>query len=84
MATRVRPARLGYDVGVLTYNYPGTGKTQSGAAKPDTTEVYGAVTWKFLTVKYSHSTTSLFGWTQARHRRARPTGSGYLEAQCRL
>jgi uncharacterized protein (TIGR02001 family) len=67
---------LGYDVGVLTYNYPGTGKP-SGAAKPDTTEVYGALTWEFLTVKYSHSTGSLFGWTKPDG--GKTTGSGYLE-----
>jgi uncharacterized protein (TIGR02001 family) len=68
---------VGYDVGVLTYNYPGTGKP-SGAAKPDTTEIYGAVTWEWLTVKYSHSTTSLFGWTKPDGTKTK--GSGYLEA----
>jgi uncharacterized protein (TIGR02001 family) len=67
---------LGYDVGVLTYNYPGTGKP-TGAAKPDTTEVYGALSWNWLTVKYSHSTTSLFGWTKPDGSKTR--GSGYLE-----
>lgn len=68
---------VGYDVGILTYNYPGTGKA-SGNAKPDTTEIYGAITWNWLTVKYSHSTTSLFGWTKSDG--GKTTGSGYLEA----
>jgi uncharacterized protein (TIGR02001 family) len=68
---------LGYDLGVLTYNYPGTGKP-AGNAKPETTEVYGALTWEWLTVKYSHSTTSLFGWTKPDGSKTR--GSGYLEA----
>jgi uncharacterized protein (TIGR02001 family) len=67
---------IGYDVGILTYNYPGSGKP-SGNAKPDTTEVYGAVTWEFLTVKYSHSTGSLFGWTKPDGSKTK--GSGYLE-----
>lgn len=69
---------LGFDVGLLTYNYPGSGKTPTGWIRPDTTEVYGALTWKWLTLKYSHSTTPLFGWynpvTMNKSR-----GSGYLE-----
>ena len=68
---------IGYDVGLLTYNYPGSGKP-TGAAKPDTQEVYGAVTWNFLTVKYSYSIGSLFGWTQPDGSKTK--GSGYLEA----
>jgi uncharacterized protein (TIGR02001 family) len=67
---------LGFDVGVLTYNYPGSGKP-SGAAKPDTTEVYGALTYKWLSAKYSHSTGSLFGWTQPDGSKTK--GSGYLD-----
>ncbi len=68
---------IGYDVGILTYNYPGSGKP-SGAAKQDTQELYGAVTWQFLTVKYSHSLGSLFGWTQSGDG-SKTKGSGYLE-----
>ncbi|MBA3033225.1 MAG: TorF family putative porin [Gammaproteobacteria bacterium] len=67
---------FGYDLGVLTYNYPGSGKP-TGAAKPDTTEVYGALSYKWLTVKYSRSTGSLFGWTKADGTKTK--GSGYLE-----
>lgn len=70
---------LGYDVGVLTYNYPGKNKP-TGNAKPDTTEVYGAVTWKWLSVKYSLSTGSLFGWTTTDGKVGDKTsGSGYLD-----
>jgi uncharacterized protein (TIGR02001 family) len=56
----------GFDIGVLTYNYPGTGKTVPGfqQLKQDTTEVYGAVSWKWVTLKYSHSVTPLFGWAK--------------------
>jgi uncharacterized protein (TIGR02001 family) len=67
---------FGYDVGVLTYNYPGTGKP-TGNAKPDTTEIYGALSYKWLTLKYSHSTGSLFGWTKPDG--SKTSGSGYLE-----
>ncbi len=61
---------LGYDVGVLTYNYPGT--YTPGATKPDTTEVYAALNWKWLSAKYSQSTTNLFGTPNS-------SGSGYLD-----
>lgn len=67
---------LGYDVGVLTYNYPGQG-LPTGNADPDTVEVYGALSWKWLSAKYSHSTTSLFGFTKPNGDKT--TGSGYLE-----
>lgn len=71
---------LGYDLGVLTYNYPGTGKTLGGTIlDQDTTELYGALSWKFLTLKYSHSTTALFGWAKTGTTLDKTTGSGYLE-----
>ncbi len=44
---------LGFDVGVLQYVYPGS--VQPGFFKADTLEVYGALTWKWLSAKYSHS-----------------------------
>ncbi len=49
---------LGFDVGVLQYYYPGTHDpivTAPGSVKADTLEVYGALTWKWLSAKYSHS-----------------------------
>lgn len=71
---------FGYDVGVLTYNYPGTGKTAGGTIlKQDTTEVYGALSWKWLTLKYSHSTSALFGWGKTANALDKTKGSGYLE-----
>ncbi|HXZ53532.1 MAG TPA: TorF family putative porin [Burkholderiales bacterium] len=66
---------FGYDVGALTYIYPGTG---FGSFDPNTTEIYGALSWKWLTAKYSYSVTKLFGWVN-------PTtgedskGSGYFD-----
>jgi uncharacterized protein (TIGR02001 family) len=44
---------FGYDVGLLQYWYPGT--VASGANKADTLEVYGAITWKWLTAKLSYA-----------------------------
>ena len=59
---------LGYDIGLLTYQYPSNGLNPSA----NTLEIYGAVTAGPVTAKYSHSTTNLFGFTKSK-------GSGYLD-----
>lgn len=66
-----------YDVGVLTYNYPG--KYPSGFVDPDTTEIYGAFGWKWISAKYSHTVSkNIFGWYNfADDKKTR--GSGYFE-----
>ena len=65
-----------YDLGVLTYNYPGS--YPSGFVDADTTEVYVGLGWKWLSAKYSHATSShIFGWTGTHGEKTR--GSGYLE-----
>lgn len=48
---------FGYDVGLLQYYYPGTHNAvvNAGTNKADTLELYGAVTWKWLSAKYSYS-----------------------------
>lgn len=56
-----------YDVGVLTYYYPGTRafNSNTGSTMPDTnsTEIYAGIGWKFITFKYSYAVSSrLFGW----------------------
>ncbi len=61
---------VGYDVGFLRYNYPGS--YVSGVTKPDTNEVYGAVSYSIVTAKLSYSLGSLFGVSHAE-------GSTYLE-----
>jgi len=43
---------FGYDVGLLQYYYPGT--VVAGGTKADTLEIYGALSWKWLSAKYSH------------------------------
>jgi uncharacterized protein (TIGR02001 family) len=50
---------IGYDVGILRYEY--TGRTTPGAVNPDTTELYVAGTYKWATLKYSHSLSNTFG-----------------------
>ena len=59
---------LGYDIGLLTYQYPSNGLNPSA----NTLEVYGALTSGPVTAKYSHSTTNLFGFANSK-------GSGYLD-----
>ena len=59
---------FGFDVGALRYLYP----RSNLAVNPDTTELYVAGTWGPATLKYSHSTTNLFGFADSQ-------GSGYLD-----
>lgn len=61
---------MGYDVGFLRYNYPGT--YAAGAVKADTNEIYGAVSYSIVTAKLSYSLGGLFGVSHAE-------GSTYLE-----
>lgn len=44
---------FGYDVGLLYYWYPGTVTT--GLVKADTLEIYGALSWKWLSAKVSYA-----------------------------
>jgi uncharacterized protein (TIGR02001 family) len=64
---------LSYDVGVLGYLYPGHKAGAAGFTSPNTTEIYGALTFGPATVKYSHSVTNLFGFSDSKN-------SGYLDA----
>jgi uncharacterized protein (TIGR02001 family) len=46
---------VGYDVGFIRYNYLGNYTATYGFAKADTAELYAAISYKFLTAKYSYS-----------------------------
>jgi uncharacterized protein (TIGR02001 family) len=59
---------LSYDVGGLYYLYPSNGLTPSA----NTFEVYGQLGYGPGYIKYSHSTTNLFGTADSK-------GSGYLD-----
>ena len=62
---------FGYDVGLLQYYYPGT--VVPGGVKADTLEAYGALSWKWLSGKYSYSLNNkTFGVTDSR-------GTWYLD-----
>jgi uncharacterized protein (TIGR02001 family) len=60
---------VGYDVGVLRYQYP----SHSLVVSPNTTEIYAAGTYGPATLKYSHAVTNLFGFTDSKN-------SYYLDA----
>lgn len=60
---------LSYDLGYLRYAFPGVYK---GSVSPDTREVYGALIYQALAVKYSYSLGNTFGLLNAR-------GSNYLD-----
>ena len=51
---------MSYDVGAVRYNYLGDYVAQTNYAKADTAEVYAALTYKFLTAKYSYSVLNQF------------------------
>ena len=67
---------VSFDVGVLQYVYPSATTdtwTAAGLKNPNTTELYGALTFGPATVKYSHAVTTLFGTANSKN-------SGYIEA----
>ena len=57
-----------YDLGALRYLYP----RANLAVSPNTTELYGAVTFGPVTAKYSHAITDAFGFADSKN-------SGYLD-----
>jgi uncharacterized protein (TIGR02001 family) len=54
---------ISYDVGALRYQYPGHDLVSS----PNTTELYGAVTYSMFTLKYSHAISDLFGFDDSKN-----------------
>ncbi len=64
---------VSYDVGVLRYIYP----SDKLAVNADTTEIYGQLGYGPAYIKYSHSTTNLFGFANSER-------SGYLDIGANL
>lgn len=66
-----------YDLGVLKYYYPGD---SIGGVTPDTTEIYAAIGWKFVSLKYSYAVSKyLFAWGDQSGNGGNNRGSGYLD-----
>jgi uncharacterized protein (TIGR02001 family) len=69
---------VGFDVGAIAYLYPGNNSGAAGTpgagtvTDADTTEIYGALTYKVLTLKYSRSTGTFLGFLKS-------SGSDYLD-----
>lgn len=59
------PAEFEADLGVLYYWYPGT--YPDGFKRPNTTELYAALSWKMLSAKYSHSVSDTFGFADSKN-----------------
>lgn len=68
---------IGYDLGLITYYYPGD-QIAAPATDPDTTEVYVGLGWKTVSLKYSHTVSDRFvGWSTAIGGKTK--GSYYLD-----
>lgn len=52
---------LGFDVGVLEYYYPGANFNNPQQTKTNNTELYGALTYRWFTAKYSYTVSDFFG-----------------------
>ncbi|QID19405.1 porin [Nitrogeniibacter mangrovi] len=63
---------IGLDFGLLQYYYPGSGVSDAAQPSFNTLEGYVGASWEFLTFKYSHSFTNLFGVPDSK-------GSGYYD-----
>ncbi len=69
---------LGFDLGLITYQYPDNNSGAAGTpgagsvTNANTTEVYGGLSYKMFTLKYSHSTSNFLGFL-------RSSGSNYLD-----
>jgi Bacterial protein of unknown function (Gcw_chp) len=64
---------LNYDVGVLTYQYPGNDLKDITGETANTTEVYGALIYGPATLKYSHVVSNgLFGAPDSKNAARRP------------
>lgn len=68
----------GLDLGLLQYYYPGKYENLGGLySKPNTLEAYAAVSWKWLSLKYSHALTDAFGVKNSK-------GSSYLDLSANI
>ncbi len=61
-----------YDVGYIRYNYPGSYTAVAGNVKSDTSEIYGSLGYKWVSVKYSYSLGDFLGVANSK-------GTNYME-----
>jgi len=70
---------FGYDVGLIYYYYPGT--KNPGAVSANTTEIYGALSWKWLSAKYSYALSDYFGVRDLNNNKT--DGTWYLDLKAK-
>jgi uncharacterized protein (TIGR02001 family) len=70
-----------YDLGVYGYVYPGS--KNSGAFNADTWELYGALGWKWLSVKFSYSLTDYFG-ARPNAQQSKTDGTWYIDGSATI
>jgi len=78
---------FGYDVGALYYYYPSAHYNDNGKTKYNTLEAYGALTYKWASLKYSHAVTNFFGAkteTAGAFGSGDSKGSGYLDLSANI
>ncbi|MGE5492602.1 MAG: TorF family putative porin [Actinomycetota bacterium] len=69
---------FGYDLGAIRYYYPGSFNTAAGVTA-NTTEVYVAGSWKFVSLKYNHVVSqNIFNWGGT-DSGTKTRGSGYYD-----
>lgn len=74
-----------YDVGLLQFYYPEHPKLAGTDESYNTLEAYGAVGWRWLTLKYSSTVTDFFGFnSDSMGRGGNSRGSGYLELNAKV
>jgi uncharacterized protein (TIGR02001 family) len=72
------PKEFSYDLGIIHYSFPGHYPVlSSGTVRPDTTETYFGLTWRWVSLKYSRTVGDAFGV-------ARSSGSYYTDASVTL
>jgi uncharacterized protein (TIGR02001 family) len=69
---------FGYDVGLIRYYYPGNHSPALGVT-PDMTEVYVGGSWKFVSLKYSHTVSDYFMAFAVPPSNGKTQGSNYTD-----
>lgn len=70
---------FGWDAGIIYYYY--TGDKVAGAVSPNTTELYGALSWKWFSVKYSYALSDYFGLRDLNN--SKTDGTWYLDLKAK-
>ena len=70
-----------YDLGVYGYVYPGNKKP--GVSSADTAELYAALGWKWVSVKFSYSLTDYFG-ARPNAQQSKTDGTWYIDGSATI